>query len=291
MTVAHGGRGAFALYQTYNQLLASRAASRHRLAFRPAGLRARPRRVARRLEPRRPRDEVFAHFENTALYSPANYLPQTLVFLDRPVEGRGLGDRHRRRRRGRRPASPGRRSVTAAVALAPRCEVVRCSRSSCWCRTCSQRQGAMLATDSSALSALGAPRGVAFSLRVADRGGPVSAAAISQPSPRSASLLGLLGEGLHADARVPARGARDRLARDSGAAGGAPATPTRRSRCRASPPRSGGPGRVERLLRPLPRRDVPRRLPAVRISDQSAQESYLVSHIYDLPALLWNTAG
>ena len=268
-----GGQVSLALYQTYDQLLA--------LAQRPGfGQHFDPQVYARGLAAPIGGSSgagaamMFAHFENTALYSPVNYLPQTLVFwIGRETGASVVGTVFAARlATGIVWAA----SATAAVALAPRWQwlvalVVLVPTA--------LTHGAMLATDSSALAL--AALAIACSLRVAARGGPVRRRDLAVLA-ALCLLLGLLKVPMPVFLLAvlaivwPVLGSGTRRARNVAAI--------------------ALPGLAAATWWTLasnayfvPYRDAT--FPAVfqvRISP-TAQESHLLSHIYELPALLWNT--
>lgn len=264
-----GGPVAAGLYEVYEQLLA--------LVQRPGeGSHFNPAYYVRGLsDTLGGRATVFAHFENTALYSPANYLPQTLVmWIGRQTSASVVGTVIAARLlTGMVWAG----CVTAAVALAPRW---RWLFSLVVLVPTALSQGAMLATDSAtlAISALA----IASALRVRDGGGVLSRRAVALLCVLCL-LLGLLKVPMAvlvlavAALAWPVLGeARARLVRLAiivvpGLAAGAWWTLA-----------------ANRYFVSYRNATF---VPAEQANiNQAAQEHHLLTHLYDIPALLWNSA-
>jgi uncharacterized membrane protein len=259
-----GGQISAALHQVFRRL------------FWRAGKRFDPRVYARELGATLSGSPTFfANFENTALYSPANYLPQTLVFW----VGRQLSQSviatlfEARLLTGIVWAS----LATASVALVPRWK---------WLLALAVlvptalAQGPTLSADSVALGI--AALTIAYALRLAERGRP----------PRHAELAALAALGLFVGllkAPVP-------LVMLAALAILWPVLGTRTARLRRAA-LTVVPAIVAAAWWNLaaaayfvPYRNIV--LPAsqrVRIS-QAAQARHLLTHLYDVPALLWRTA-
>ena len=263
-----GGSVSFALYQVYSQLEALVQRAGEGSHFDPdvyaAGLVARlgagP--------------AVFAHFENTALYSPANYLPQTLIFwIGRQVSASVVGTVLAARfLTGFVWAA----LVTAAVAIVPRW---RWLFAMVVLVPTALAQGAMLATDSSALGLTAIA--VAYVLRLADRGTLLRGRELAAVS-ALCLLLGLL--------KVPTPILLLAVVAIAWPVLGAGAARLGRLAAVALPGIAGAVAwTAASSAYFVPYRNTIFMAYQQADIDQAAQEHYLVTHLYDVPALLWTS--
>lgn len=218
---------------------------------------------------------IFAHFENTAIYSPVNYLPQTLMmFVGRETSASVVATLFSARLlTGLVWAA----LVTAAVAIAPRWKG---QFSLVGLAPTAIAQGSMLATDSISLAL--APFTVAIALRVADRGTPLRRRELALLSGLCVAL-GLL--------KVPMPLLVLGVAAVSWPALGAGAARLRRLAVLVVPALAAALAWTVATNRYY----VPYRNTIFELSEQvnvnpAAQEHHLLTHLYDIPALLWQTA-
>jgi hypothetical protein len=217
---------------------------------------------------------IFAHFENTAIYSPVNYLPQTLMmFIGRETSASVVATLFSARLlTGFVWAA----LVTAAVAIAPRHK---------WLFVLvglvptAIAQGSMLATDSISLGL--APFTVAIALRLADRGTPLRGRELAPLSGLCVALALL---------KVPMPVLVLGIAAVAWPALGAGAARARRLAVLIVPALAAALWWTVASSRYY----VPYRNTIFQAAEQvnvnpAHQETYLLAHLYDVPALLWQT--
>ena len=218
---------------------------------------------------------IFEHFENTALYSPANYLPQTLVlWLGRQLSASVVWTLFAARLlTGIVWAA----LITASVALVPRWKWLF---SLALLVPTALAAGSTLSADSMTLGLTAVT--IAYALRLADRGTPVPNAALAR-----LGALGLLVGLLKAPLPLIVLAALAIVLPVLG---------------------TGAPRRARAAVAVLPgllvaawwtiassAYFVPYRNAAYRLAEQvhinpGAQAHHLLTHFYDIPALLWRTA-
>jgi uncharacterized membrane protein len=218
---------------------------------------------------------IYAHFENTALYSPANYLPQIVVFwIARNVGEPIVATLFTVRLVGGLVWAA---LVSAAVAIVPRWK---------WLFSLvvlvptALAQGSAISADSLSLGLVALS--VAYALRLVDRG--------ATPSRRQIGLLALLGL-LIGLLKFPLVLVVVAIVAIVWRVLGAGADRRRRAAL------IGLPGLVAAAVWDIasnayfvPYRDVVyQQLARVNVSE-SGQEHYLITHLYDLPGILLNTA-
>jgi fumarate reductase subunit D len=218
---------------------------------------------------------IFEHFENTALYSPANYLPQTLVlWIGRQLSASVIWTLFAARLlTGIVWAT----LITASVALVPRWKWLF---SLALLVPTALAEGSTLSADSMTLGLTAVT--IAYALRLADRGAPVRNAALAR-----LSALGLLVGLLKAPLPLIVLAALAIVwpVLGTGAA--------RRGRAVVAVL----PGVLAAAWWTIASSAyfVPYRNTAYRPSEQvyinpGAQGHYLLTHFYDVPELLWRTA-
>jgi hypothetical protein len=218
---------------------------------------------------------VFEHFENTALYSPANYLPQTLVlWIGRRLSASVVWTLFAARLlTGIVWAT----LITAAVALVPRWKWLF---SLALLVPTALAAGSTLSADPMTLGLTAVT--VAYALRLADRGAPVRNAALAR-----LSALGLLVGLLKAPLPLIVLAALAIVWPVLGAGAA--------RLCRAAVGVLPGALAAAWWTIASSAYFVPYRNAAYRPSEQvyidpGAQGHYLLTNFYDVPALLWRTA-